>query len=193
MFRSWNRGLAPIKFYGGGITLRVYSLEDADALSDAVNESYDHLKPWMPWAIQNQDVKASEASCRRLIAAYFAQEDFTLGIWDGYRLVGGTGFHLRCGPLEWGCAEIGMWIRADYAGQGWGTRTLKQMLDWGFDEWGWERLIWKCDVRNEASSRVAEKCRMKLEGTFRSDALDVEGKRRDTHQFAILKDEWLAR
>jgi ribosomal-protein-serine acetyltransferase len=175
------------------MTLRVYSTEDADALSDATNESYDHLKQWMPWANQNQTVKQSEQICRRLMAAYYANEDYTLGIWDGDVLLGGTGFHLRCGPIEWRCAEIGMWIRSSVASQGWGTRALELMLEWGFTEWGWERLTWKCDTRNIASQRVAEKCGMTLEATFLSDALDVEARRRDTHQYVILKQDWLKR
>ena len=175
------------------MTLRVYSADDAAALSEAVNESYEHLKPWMPWASPDQSILQSEKICRRLMAAYYDNSDYTLGIWDGDTLVGGTGFHLRCGPIEWKCAEIGMWICSSYAGKGWGTRSLEQMLEWGFTVWGWERLIWKCDTRNEGSIRVAEKCKLTREATFRSDALDVEGKRRDTHQFAILKSEWSKR
>jgi RimJ/RimL family protein N-acetyltransferase len=31
---------------------------------------------------------------------------------------------------------------------------------------------------------------MLLEGTLRSDALDVEGRRRDTFVFSMLRDEW---
>ena len=175
------------------MTLRVYTAADADELSCAVNESYNHLRPWMPWAREDQSVRDSEQICRRLMASFYGNNDYTLGIWEGDRLVGGTGFHMRCGPVEWRCAEIGMWIRSSYAEQGWGTRVLEQMLEWGFGEWGWERLIWKCDTRNIGSKRVAEKCGLTLEATFRSDALDVEGNRRDTYQFAILKSDWLKR
>ena len=65
------------------------------------------------------------------------------------------------------------------------------MLEWGFGEWGWERLIWKCDTRNIGSARVAEKNGLKRESTLQSDALDVDGHRRDTHLYAILKPEYL--
>ena len=133
----------------------------------------------------------AEARCRRFAARYLLNEDFTLGIWDGDRMAGGTGFHLRGAPLELWKADIGMWIRGSYAGQGLGTRVLRAMLTWGFEEWGWERLSWHCDTRNIASARVAQKNGMVLEGTLRSDALDVEGRRRDTHIFAMLRQEWL--
>ena len=87
--------------------------------------------------------------------------------------------------------EIEIDLRGRGRGQGLGTRVLRALLKWGFEEWGWERLTWHCDVRNVASARVAEKNGLKLEGTLRSNDLDVEGKRRDTHIFAILRSEWL--
>lgn len=185
--------LPPISTTLDGLTLRMFSLEDVAELQYAVFESYEHLKPWMPWASDRQTMLQTEKIIRRLMANYLSNEDYTISVWDGDSLVGGTGFHLRCGPVDWRCAEIGMWIRSTLAGQGWGTRTLEQMLEWGFNTWGWERLTWKCDTRNEGSIRVAQKCGLTLEGTFLSDAIDVDGKRRDTHQFAILKTDWLKR
>ena len=135
-------------------------------------------------------MEAAEVRCRRFAARYLLNEDFTLGIWVGDQLAGGTGFHLRGGPIAWRSAEIGMWIRGSYAGQGLGTRALGAMLKWGFEEWGWQRLSWHCDTRNHASASVARKNGLTLEATLRSDALDVEGQRRDTYVFAILRDEW---
>ena len=125
-----------------GLTLRMFSLEDVAELQYAVFESYEHLKPWMPWASDRQTMLQTEKIIRRLMANYLSNEDYTISVWDGDSLVGGTGFHLRCGPIDWRCAEIGMWIRSSLAGQGWGTRTLEQMLEWGFNTWGWERLTW---------------------------------------------------
>lgn len=175
------------------MTLRVYTIADAAKLQEATVESYEHLKPWMPWASETQTIEQTEHIVCRLLGLYFSKTDFTLGIWDGKRFVGGTGFHLRGRPVESKTGEIGMWIRASSAGQGWGTRVLEQMLEWGFTEWGWERLFWHCDTNNMGSARVAEKCGMTLEGTNRSDAIGVDGKRRDTHQYAMIKSEWLAR
>lgn len=179
----------PTSFSTGDLTIRAYRVGDGAALSEAVNTSYEHLRPWMPWARIDQTREDSEALCARFETEYEAERDFVLGIWDGPILVGGTGFHLRCGPIDWKIAEIGMWIRGDRAGQGWGKRSLQAMLDWGFGEWGWERLVWRCDTRNVASGKVAEAAGMKLEATHRQDAVDHFGARRDTHVYAKLKSE----
>ena len=184
--------IPPVSYTSGDLELRCYQPGDGAALNAATLASYEHLKPWMPWAKMDQTVDDAEQICRRLAARFLLNEDFTLGVWFVGEFLGGTGFHTRVGPIEWGGAEIGMWIRAEQAGKGMGTRVLESMLEWGFGEWGWERLVWKCDARNLASARVAEKCGMVREATFRSDALDVDGHRRDTHLYAILKEEWSA-
>jgi len=185
--------IAPESTASDGITIRAYRPGDGPELRIATTASYDHLRPWMPWATPEDSLEAAEARCRRFAANYLLNQDFVLGIWVGDQLAGGTGFHLRGAPLALRSADIGMWIRGSYAGQGLGTRALGAMLRWGFAEWGWERLTWHCDTRNLASARVAQKNAMALEGTLRSDALDVEGQRRDTYVFATLRDEWLER
>jgi RimJ/RimL family protein N-acetyltransferase len=181
---------APSAYSEGDMTIRAYRPGDGAALQRAVVGSYEHLRPWMPWARQDQSVEQSEAICRRAAAHYLLGQDFTLGIWLGDELAGGTGFHLRDGPLASQSAEIGMWISGARAGKGLGARALGAMLAWGFTEWPWQRLSWHCDTRNLASARVAEKNGLTHEGTLRSNALDVQGGRRDTHIYAMLRDEW---
>jgi RimJ/RimL family protein N-acetyltransferase len=184
--------LAPAAHSAGDITIRAYRPGDGPALQRAVVASYEHLRPWMTWARAEQSVAESEAICRTFAGHYLLNEGFTQGIWLGDELAGGTGFHLRHGPIELGTAEIGMWISAARAGGGLGTRALAALLEWGFTAWPWQRLVWRCDTRNLASARVAEKGGLTREGTFRSDALAVDGSRRDTYVYAILRDEWRA-
>lgn len=184
---------APAELTTNDMTIRAYRPGDGPALQAATVSSYEHLRPWMPWATAEQAVEQAEANCRRFAANYLLNHDFTLGLWIGDELAGGTGYHLRGGPIEPGNAEIGMWIAASHAGQGLGTRVLHALIDWGFGDWGWERLEWRCDTRNVASARVAEKNGLLLEGTLRSQAFDVQGQRRDTHIYAILRDDWVRR
>ena len=182
--------LPPLAVTANGMTIRMYRHEDAAALSVAVTSSYEHLRPWMPWAVTEQTVEEAEALCRRFCGRYMLNEEFTLGIWIDGELAGGTGFHLRAGPLSSRAADIGMWIRASYAGKGLGSRALETLLGWGFGSWGWERLVWLCDTRNLASARVAEKNGLRREGTLRSGSFDVTGARRDTYVYAILRGEY---
>ena len=184
---------APTTYPTADFTIRTYLPGDGAALQAATVSSYDHLRPWMPWATADQTIDAAEALCRRFYAAYLLNENFVLGVWRGADLVGGTGFHLRHGGLEQRTSEVGLWMRASVAGRGLGTQVLAAVLAWGFDAWGWERLVWTCDTRNTASMRVAEKNGLTREGVLRADQLDVSGVRRDTAVYAILRTDWLAR
>lgn len=173
--------------------LRPYRPGDGAALQRAVTSSYEHLRPWMPWAKADQSMEESEAFCRHSAGHYLLGEGFTLGIWLNGELAGGCGYHLDHGPLSSGNAEIGMWVSAAHAGQGLGTRALAALLAWGFNEWPWQRLVWRCDTRNLASARVAEKNGLTREGTLRADDFDVAGTRRNTYIYAILRHEWAGR
>lgn len=180
----------PRRLECGDFVIRAYEMGDGPALLRAVDESLGHLREWMPWAQPDRTLEDTEQLCRSFAAKYLLNEDYVLGIWRDDRLIGGTGYHLRWGPREWKIAEIGMWIHADEAGKGLGTRALAELLRWGFETWEWQRIVWRTDTRNRGSIRVAEKNGLTLEGTLRSDGLDVRGEPRDMHVFAMLKSEW---
>lgn len=182
--------LAPLAYSAGDLLIRAYAPGDGAALQRAVVASYEHLRPWMAWAKAEQSVAESELICRRAAGRYLLGEDFTLGLWFGEELAGGAGYHMRHGGLSSGNTEVGMWISAAHAGSGLGTRALAALLAWGFTAWPWQRIVWRCDTRNLASRRVAEKNGLALEGTARADAFGVDGGRRDTHSFALLRAEW---
>ena len=184
--------VAPDRHVAQGFVLRSYQRGDGPSLSEAVNSSYDHLKKFMPWAVPQQAIERSEQLCREFRGRWLLASDFAIGIWapDESRLLGGCGYHLREGTLDVGNAEIGMWIRADAAGRGLGTAVLYEVLRWGFEEWPWVRLSWRCSGANAASQRVAEKAGLQREGVLRSHAVDPDGSRRDTVCYAMLREGW---
>ena len=185
--------LIPPERYGEpGFLLRNYQPGDGARVYDAVTSSYEHLKTSMAWVRQEQSVEACEQRCREFRAKWLNAQDFVIGIWapDESRLLGGCGYHLREGGLELRNAEIGMWIRADAAGRGLGTAVLRALVRWGFTEWPWLRLSWRCSGANRASQRTAERGGLQREGRLRSNAVDPDGQRRDTCCYAILREEW---
>ena len=175
-----------------GFILRSCRSGDGPARLEATRGSYEHLRPWMPWAKEVETEEESERLVRMFRARWLLSEDFAIAICDldDRRFLGTCGYHLREGPLSVKIAEMGMWIRVEEAGKGLGTAALRALLEWGFTEWPWERLSWRCDVENVASVRVAEKVGMVREGTLRQQATLVGEARRDTACFAMLKSEW---
>ncbi len=181
--------VAPERLVEADFIVRGYLPGDGEPLVEALTASYDHLKTFMPWAKPDPSLAEMEQFARRARGNYLKSEDFVLGIFDAeeQRLLGGSGFHLRGDSLENRAAEIGMWIRAESAGQGLGTRVLRALVAWGFSDWPWERLAWRCDARNVASRRTAEKAGFELEGILRGERRQEDGSRVDTCCYAVLR------
>lgn len=183
---------APEKFATPLFVLRTYRPGDGALVNEAVNASYDHLKRFMIWAQPHTMPDDSERLVRQWRAKYLMEEDFAIGIFapDGSRLLGSTGFHPRGHSLVQPVAEIGMWIRVEEAGKGLGTAALKAMLAWGFSDWLWQRLYWRCDVENHASARTAEKAGMTFEGIVRWNLLDRDNMYRDARFYGMFREDW---
>lgn len=183
---------APDRFATDRFVLRSYFPGDGPLLAEATNSSYEHLRVFMDWAQPHQSDRAAEQLVRTFRGRYLLAEDFVLGIFtlDEAQLLGGTGYHLREGPLSGGNAEVGMWIRASAAGRGLGTAVLRALVEWGFSEWPWQRLAWRCSHRNVASQRTAEKAGLQHEGVLRRRLRRADGSHDDEVCYGILKSEW---
>jgi RimJ/RimL family protein N-acetyltransferase len=73
-----------------------------------------------------------------------------------------------------------------------GTEAQYLIARYAIETLGYRRYEWKCDDRNVASKRAAERFGFKYEGTFRQHMI-VKGQNRDTAWFSILDSEWPAR
>jgi RimJ/RimL family protein N-acetyltransferase len=171
--------------------VRCYRPGDGEALAEATNCSYEALRDSMPWARPHQSAAEAEVTVRRFRGRWLLGEDFALGIFDPTSglLLGSTGYHLRHGPRQTGIAETGMWVRGDRHGQGLGTEVLEGLLRWGFQTWGWRRIVWTCAASNERSRRTAARVGMQLEGVTRRDLRLPSGALDDTMCFGALADE----
>jgi RimJ/RimL family protein N-acetyltransferase len=58
-----------------------------------------------------------------------------------------------------------------------------------FEELGYRRYEWKCNVLNDASQSAARRLGFAFEGVFRQHMI-VKGRSRDTAWFAMLDSEW---
>ena len=144
---------APVPLQVGEYVIRKYELSDAQALVDAVTDSYKHLEPWMPWikfeplsVIQREDLIA------RWNESWGQRTDFVMGIFLAERLVGGTGLHLRGDEKT---VEIGYWVHVDYIGRGIATQVSRALTETAFALWEEiDTVEIHHDQANEASAAV---------------------------------------
>src|SRR5450755_2957400 len=77
------------------IIIRPYRESDAQAIFEAVAESRDHVRPWLPFADEHQTVEESRDWIIHTMAQWLLREDLAIGIWEAAtdRFLGGTGIH----------------------------------------------------------------------------------------------------
>jgi ribosomal-protein-serine acetyltransferase len=176
----------PVELRGERIVLRPYCADDAESVFAAIDESRDHLRPWLPWVERHSSMDDTRDYCMRCAANWLLRSDLTLGIFqlDNGRYLGGTGLHNPNWTLR--SFEIGYWLRVAAEGRGFMTETVTMLSAFAFDHLKANRVEISCVVRNERSRAVAERCGFVLEGRLRNVFLDAKGDPVDGFVFSRL-------
>lgn len=140
-----------------GVVLRRHRHDDVDALHAVIEESRDHVRPFMPWADQCRDETAGFVT--KAIAGWESGDDFNFlvtsppepGAGEPERVLGGAGLHNRPGP---GAFEIGYWLRPDATGRGVMTVVAGCLADVALSLDGVQRVEIHCDEANVRSAAV---------------------------------------
>lgn len=111
--------------------------------------------------------------------------EIAFAIDDG-ELVGVIGLHPRGDDDR---AEIGYWIGVPYWGRGYATEAGWEVIRYGFEQLGLNKIYAGCFSRNPASGRVLQKLGMRREGTLRQQHKKW-GEYVDVEFYAILRDEY---
>jgi len=87
--------------------------------------------------------------------------------------------------------EIGStWLGKDFQRTGLNRNCKFLLLKYAFETLDCQRVELKTDQRNEQSKTAIQAIGAKYEGCLRSHTLMIDGHRRDTVYFSILKEEW---
>lgn len=151
-----------------GLEMRTWQVDDVPALGEAIRDSIEHLRPWMPW-IAHEPLPTEErvAMVQRWEEQRLAGGDTVYGIFRGGRVVGGTGAHCADGRVRNiadDAREIGYWIRADEEGRGTMTRVVAALTTALLATPGITHVEIRHDEANTRSGAVAQRCGYRLVG-----------------------------
>jgi RimJ/RimL family protein N-acetyltransferase len=142
-----------------GAALRRYRTDDLDSLYAAIEESRDHLRPFLPWA---DEARAEFAAfVTEAIQQWVSGTDRNFVIADvetGDQL-GGCGLHARVGD---GGLEIGYWLRSGATGRGIVTAAARALTDAAMALGDITRVEIHCDEANVRSAAVARRLGYRL-------------------------------
>jgi RimJ/RimL family protein N-acetyltransferase len=171
------------------LVIRCYQPSDTQLLANAVLESLEHLKPWMPWAHDEPlSFQTRLQGVQRFRGRFDMQESYVYGIFNPQetRLLGSTGLHTRIGENQ---LEIGYWLHKDYINQGLITESTAALIKVAFEIIHVHRLEIHCDPRNHASAAIPRKLGFTHEGTLRQKTPFRE-RWSDSMIWGLLKEEY---
>jgi ribosomal-protein-serine acetyltransferase len=176
---------------GERVLVRPYRENDAEALFNAMNESRDHLRPWLPFADEHQTIDESRNWIIHQMAQWLLRDDLILSIWELLtgRYLGSTGLH----PHDWGNGyfEIGYWLRASAEGYGFVTEAVQLLTDYALDSLRANRLEIRCDELNVRSAAVPKRLGYVLEGRLRNYLTTSDGRLRTALIFSFIPSDRL--
>lgn len=171
------------------LLIRCWEPADAPLLQEAIDASLEHLRPWMPWAMNEPTpLQDKLALLRRWRGEFDRDQDYVYGIFNHQedQVLGGAGLHTRVGP---GAREIGYWIRAGRTGQGLATEMAGALTRVAFEVDRVRRVEIHCDPLNLRSAAIPRKLGYTHEATLRQ-RVPQEGAFRDVMIWTLLLDEY---
>ncbi len=172
------------------LILRCVRGSDAAVVNDAVCESIDDLRPYMPWAQTEPTLARSEADCRRMQAQFLLRGELSMFMFerraDGSEgdFIGGTGLH----RIDWNVRrfEIGYGCRIGRQRRGLVTEAVHALTRLAFGQLRARRVEIRMDDTNQCSWRVAQRAGYVLEGVLRNESLTPQRAPCDTRVYALV-------
>ncbi|MDQ0208465.1 GNAT family N-acetyltransferase [Alkalicoccobacillus murimartini] len=161
---------------------------DGKAMYEAVCDSINELKPWLPFAHFEQSLEKTEANIREAHVNFLSRKDLRLLVFlkETGELIASSGLH----RMDWEVpkVEIGYWIRTDYSGKGFMTEAVQGITDFAINELHARRIEIRCDAKNVKSRAIAERLNFELEAILKQESKAIDrDELRDTCVFAKIR------
>lgn len=169
------------------LLIRAPLWDDGLMVNEAVKESIEELRPWMPWAQHIPTLEESELSIRHARLQFLNRSDLRLLLIrkETGQFIGSSGLH----RIDWESRkfEIGYWLRTSFSNQGYMTEAVAAITNYAINELQANRIEIRCDGRNVRSARIAERLGFTLEGALRKEKRGTDGSLRDTLVFSKVR------
>jgi ribosomal-protein-serine acetyltransferase len=136
-----------------GLALRRFNGEaDLPEFYQVIEESLEHLRPWMPWVAEHSLAKTADFLASRT-ERWVRGEEFTYAIVLNGAIVGACGLFRRGGTPD-NAREIGYWLHPAATGRGVATRAARALTVQAFRLPGVDYVEVVHDPANRASGAV---------------------------------------
>jgi ribosomal-protein-serine acetyltransferase len=169
------------------LCLNYFNLAHAKALFALVDSNRAYLQAWLPWVDACQNESTSITFIERALLGYREKTCLPLGIFLQRRLIGAIELH-TVDPIE-RSSSIGYWLSQEYQGKGIMQAACKLLMQYGFSDFGLERISIRCSVLNVRSQSIPT--RLGFSDPMRIKRNKSTDKIQDDLVFTMPKERWL--
>lgn len=189
----------PLCIESDRLVIRTYTRDDIETIYRVVNETRDHLIPWLPWC--RSGYRDMDSSTQEIVNQIMELRDpmtlhrviFGVFLKESGELVGGSGIHdIR---RDTASCETGYWVHQRHARKGYTEEACRRTISWAMQEqdkggMGLRRVRVYCSDQNQPSARLVEKLGITAEVHQRDDYY-IEGIGCTARLgWGVLKHEW---
>ena len=152
--------------------------------------SEDKLVQYSPSDIGTE--KSLKSYIENAIEEYKTGKSIPFAIYDkATGTYAGSSRYMNIDPIN-KVLEIGStWIGKAFQGTGLNSHVKVLMLDYAYNSLDFEKVEFRIDERNVQSRKAVEKLGAQLEGILRKNVYLLDGYKRNTCCYGLLKEEWL--
>ena len=177
----------PESFETERLIIRAARWGEGASLNEAIAESLEELRPWMPFARIMPTLEESEVFTRQARLDFLKRTNLHMRIFEKNteKFIGCSGLH----QIDWETRnfEIGYWIRSSCSGYGYMTEAVNGLTDFAIHTLAANRIEIRCSARNINSAAVAERAGYTLDGILRSNRRGEDGELHDTKVYAKVR------
>ena len=169
-------------------SLRLLRLGDLDPYYDMVQRNKERLADRFVGTVsRTKTLQEAQEFVEEMIKHTISNTYFPYVIVDESedRIVG----FIDLKNIDWTIpkTQIGFYIDEAYEGKGIISKAISKIIEYCFDEKGFEKLFMHIHPENLAAKKVAENCGFELEGTIRKDYKTPSGKLVDLLYYGKVK------
>jgi ribosomal-protein-serine acetyltransferase len=169
------------------IDLRLVHPDYANMHFEVAMANKEHIGRWLEWIYKYQSGQDSLNFINFALEKYERGEALECFIFYQDKLVGSVGFGKITKANN--SAEIGYWLASDYCGKGIMTKSVKTLVEYGFNFLNLHRIYIKAATGNEKSANIPRKLGFTQDAILRDEG-QMKGKYYDVYYFSLLKSEF---
>jgi RimJ/RimL family protein N-acetyltransferase len=160
----------PFELRGDGVLLTTPTSADVETITELCQDG--EIQRWTTLPVPYERSHAEQFLNRLVDPGWESGTNLTWALRnpEDRAVLGMVGLSLRDGR---GSGEVGFWLGPESRGRGLMTTAVRLVAEYAFapEGLGLERLVWRANVGNWASRRVAWRLGFTIEGTIRKDLL----------------------